>query len=376
MSSPPEPSTCGCDKRTVCDIVTLCASTLLICAWNAVHVDVPPRKTFRHVQLTRVYWLLIALFLPEMLLCVALGQLREARMIIREGSQTWTLSHGFFVAMGALSATVPDRRSGREHRTLTTGNFLDLIRSNPNNVPNISADEIADRSKAGTVSKALLCLQIVFFCASCAARLNQHVPLTLLEITTFAHCLCALVAYAAWWYKPLDVIVPIPIALHNNADDGSGSIEYDAGLQRFFYSYSSVPAFYKSKPGRSLNWVRQLGLGQLVLASILIPTLYGLPHLLGFWQEFSTLVEHRLWRASTILVIGLPSVWPVAFFLLTTRTSWGERLATLLIPHVMLAYLLANGFLVCESVRQLFSLPPGAFVDVPLSHYVPHISIR
>lgn len=95
------------------------------------------------------------------------------------------------------------------------------------------------------------------------------------------------------------VIVPLSITLHHNinTDDGPGSVEHDTSLQRLFYTYSSVPV-YKSKPGRFLNWVRQPGLGQLVLASILIPTLYGLPDLLGFWRKFA---EPRLWRVETQL---------------------------------------------------------------------------
>jgi hypothetical protein len=39
-------------------------------------------------------------------------------------------------------------------------------------------------------------------------RVGQALPVTLLEINTFAHSICALLVYILWWDKPLDVEQP------------------------------------------------------------------------------------------------------------------------------------------------------------------------
>jgi len=58
-----------------------------------------------------------------------------------------------------------------------------------------------------------LCLQAIWFCVQCILRGFQGLPITLLELNTLAHSICALVVYVLWWRKPLDVDRPycIPI---------------------------------------------------------------------------------------------------------------------------------------------------------------------
>lgn len=72
----------------------------------------------------------------------------------------------------------------------------------PELLPDMSEHEIADRCKASALAKALLCAQVLSFCGSCVARLQQRLPLSLVEVTTLAHSLCALAAYTLWWAKP------------------------------------------------------------------------------------------------------------------------------------------------------------------------------
>lgn len=43
----------------------------------------------------------------------------------------------------------------------------------------------------------------------CIARLVSRLPVTLLEVVTLSHCLCALGMYVLWWSKPLDISEPI-----------------------------------------------------------------------------------------------------------------------------------------------------------------------
>jgi hypothetical protein len=51
-------------------------------------------------------------------------------------------------------------------------------------------------------------LQASWFAAQCISRMALGMTISLLELSTFAHAICALVAYAFWWHKPLDVEEP------------------------------------------------------------------------------------------------------------------------------------------------------------------------
>ena len=79
------PSNCpdGCLKRTLFSIIWGCISTTIICAWTAIHPNIPPResplkKTLRRLEL--MFWTIIA---PEILPCWALNQ-RLAAMTVTD----------------------------------------------------------------------------------------------------------------------------------------------------------------------------------------------------------------------------------------------------------------------------------------------------
>ena len=84
-------------------------------------------------------------------------------------------------------------------------------------LPFLSEAEIWDKSKANGLAKAIVCIQAAWFCTQCVARLGQGKPISLLELNTFAHAICALLVYILWWSKPLDVEVPSIIDVGESA---------------------------------------------------------------------------------------------------------------------------------------------------------------
>ncbi|KZV81680.1 hypothetical protein EXIGLDRAFT_844409 [Exidia glandulosa HHB12029] len=69
--------------RGTLNIFWLCISTLGLCVWNAVHPDIPrPKTPGWRVFGKRVWMLFVGLFMPEMLVLVALGQLRMAWQLL------------------------------------------------------------------------------------------------------------------------------------------------------------------------------------------------------------------------------------------------------------------------------------------------------
>jgi hypothetical protein len=78
-------------------------------------------------------------------------------------------------------------------------------------LPPIHENQILDKSKADGLAKTIVCFQAFWMIVQTIARLITHLPITLLEINTIGHVLCALVLYLLWWSKPLEVRDPVLI---------------------------------------------------------------------------------------------------------------------------------------------------------------------
>lgn len=63
----------------------------------------------------------------------------------------------------------------------------------------INERTIDDKSKADVLAKGLVCSQVLWMLLQCLARKTAGYPLTILEIHTFVHVLCALGMYILWF---------------------------------------------------------------------------------------------------------------------------------------------------------------------------------
>ena len=96
-----------------------------------------------------------------------------------------------------------------QRATLTANGILLLLEHEPQLLPDISEEEVKDKSKGSSLTKSAACIQASWFCLSCIARISQKLPLSLLELNTFAHALCTIIVYILWWRKPLDIEQPL-----------------------------------------------------------------------------------------------------------------------------------------------------------------------
>ncbi|EON66247.1 hypothetical protein W97_05640 [Coniosporium apollinis CBS 100218] len=247
--------------RGTFSILSGCIITLILCVWTAVHLNVPEHKK-EHMQKYRKFkWLAIGLFAPELIAWTAFDQYTSARKfdkdmrtllgeppeptlsqrlsrflrrIVRakepysadielpaisattagtKRNHPWTFVHSPYVVMGGMVFDIshverkflPDERT---RLTLTTKELLNLAEYYPSLVPDISQAEIEDKSKGDGLAKTLVCVQVLWFCIQCITRLAQGLSVSLLELNTFGHALCAMLIYLLWWYKPLDVSEP------------------------------------------------------------------------------------------------------------------------------------------------------------------------
>jgi hypothetical protein len=120
--------------------------------------------------------------------------------------------HSFWVIMGgiAMDPSGSDPFIPLSQRaTLTANGILFLLEHEPQLLPDISEEEVKDKSKGSPLTKSVACIQASWFCLSCIARISQILPLSLLELNTFAHALCTVIVYVLWWRKPLDIEQPL-----------------------------------------------------------------------------------------------------------------------------------------------------------------------
>jgi hypothetical protein len=302
--------------------------------------------------------------------------------------------------------------------------FIYIMKHFPHILTDITEEYILDQAVSSSLSKALLIVQVAWFCTNCASRLSQGLPLSLLEVSTAAHAFCTLLTYFVWWSKPINVPAPA-IMREKEAREVYALLrcsieEYDEALelaqQRAAGDSSPLPGTYKSGkivlaadalqhllptperpplfvgftnrgrrlfPGTISNKLSDGG--QYVSMSITMaisPIVYGLVHFLAWGDQFPTSLERLLWRVSSFVVTcsGLAEV-SVTFLVVWLKemdTVCGSIFYVLMLSMglmiVPLAHILASGFLIVESFRQLAFLDSAAYQLPSWSNYWPHLS--
>lgn len=127
------------------------------------------------------------------------------------------MTHSFYAGMGGFvidteDRDLPDLIDKNPRLSLTAQGVL-FLANHGHDMSYISETSIKDRSKADGLAKLLVCLQSGYMIVQYAGRLAAHLPMTLLEINTLGHVLCALIMYLFWREKPQDIhdatIIPV-----------------------------------------------------------------------------------------------------------------------------------------------------------------------
>jgi hypothetical protein len=133
----------------------------------------------------------------------------------------WTLTHGFYACMGGFRVTSLEKDSSyfpQEYQNL----FLDpdglilMAKKAPDLVPDISKDEIMDKSQRFSLISAIVAVQVTWFTFQVISRLAMRHSLTLLEINTFAHCICTALLPLIWLSKPRDIRFPHVLSIQTH----------------------------------------------------------------------------------------------------------------------------------------------------------------
>ncbi|KAM0427891.1 hypothetical protein ACHAPT_007350 [Fusarium lateritium] len=254
--------------RGTLDILQSCVLTLVACIYTALHLDVPTKTKWHRILISKVKWSLITLFAPEIVLYMAADQLFEAwnlRKKLRKLREAQydppkdfeiDLTYAFFIVMGGVRIDVKDLLSwpdiddssrwgvgslpredveGRGTTVRVSGKTV-LWLARHGHWIRIPRAKITDKSKADTFQKILVLIQVSWMGMQCVARIVYKLPLTLLEVHTIVHVVCAVILYAFWFKKPLNVQDPEVIRPEVEGFEG----EIALLLQRQFYTTSSA----------------------------------------------------------------------------------------------------------------------------------------
>ena len=150
-----------------------------------------------------------------------------------KGPPAWTLKHGQFLIMGGILLVEPvdvdvkmeiDKQTGpldeekgpassEPRETILTLEMLVELVKDPGFEIQITAEEIADRSKGDTLSKTIFILQTSWFIFQCIARHVQGLSITQLELTTLALASLNGITLLLWLDKPLGVETPARVEM-------------------------------------------------------------------------------------------------------------------------------------------------------------------
>ncbi|KAJ7130459.1 hypothetical protein C8R44DRAFT_731980 [Mycena epipterygia] len=375
----------SCDDINSCrrlfDIVWGCLTTIFACTWVSVHPNVPPPDQGRVALFwRRLKMMLIAVIAPELMVGFAARQLWAARKFSKEFKKKKfliKLTHGFFISMGGFVS-----RNG--HPIVTIKQLTDNS-AYMSAIHDVKAEDISDKGNSDTFSKGIALLQGLWFVTQCLARLHQHLSVTQLEVATLAFAVVNVLIWALWWAKPLDVEQLILVGSTVELEGAERTIwslhlwDRFSGIFNGNYSpyvpiaSTSVPIFWSMDLGEASSTEQDIPF----YIECLIGTIFGVIHCAAWNVDFPSTIEMHMWRTCSLMVTTTPLVFALVAVLYEPTTtgsvgSFGTIFGILFAVSLPL-YLIARLFLITIPFTSLRALPPGAFIDVNWSVYIPHL---
>ena len=317
----------------------------------------------------------------------------------------WTTVHAIFANMGGFRLAAETKNGTMQYRTTNGFQLPALLKMGAlSHIPNVSKEQILDKSKTDAFARWLAILQCLWLLLDLIARKVESLPSSQIEISTMAFACCSILTYLAVRHKPKDVDVPF---------DLPSSMEYMEGipsspdplferpvsffLEVFCYRYWQ-PEGYNGLipgPGRAVRTTRRLRWGRkdpgerilndnylvrnyrshpmagwLVIGS----TVFGGIHCLAWDFYFASRLERRLWRAAALVTTLAPLLLPIIdrgansfqrLFNLgraSTRSLWFMNFWTTVPPLVvLLAYLSLRICIIGIVFSSLRAMPEGVY---------------
>ncbi|KAH0556555.1 hypothetical protein GP486_005587 [Trichoglossum hirsutum] len=414
----PEP-----DGRGTMSLVWSCLSTLFICLWATLHLNIPGEDESAAIYLRRkLKWTFLSAIAPELVSTMAVAQWWSAHYSAKYmrdvGYAQWTPLHCFYANMGGIRINIEgctgesrgitiSRHKCPPREIADSEEIIKLIRAGVLPAqPLVTEKAIEDKSKADNFVKTIACMQALWLIAQCIGRAIQRLPISTLELSSVAYVIYALSNYLFWWKKPLDVVVPTSVdvvctpAHHYSLQD--------MGFRRMsLLGGKFMKSFLGDKNYKPLSRIPNDYPGDLRAHFATIPmvvccVVFGGIHCIAWNFSFPSRVEKIFWHVACILSIFIPLlislilylfVWmnklrrrPEGFprtpafvkdkaarFMESRRSGSFDTLAILTGIAFTFIYCIARLYLLLEIFISLRSLPVGTYETVRWSKFLPHI---
>ncbi|KAK8040053.1 hypothetical protein PG993_008464 [Apiospora rasikravindrae] len=358
------------DGRGTWAIVINCLTTIFACTWSIQHLNVPGPLSSdgKWSRLGRsAKWMALTILFPEFMVLHALFELMMAVealqsmkrdknrsvelpwwLLLRrapsklsrlftgkksprpvekdeeaqtgndkiEEAPSWTLTHCFLANMGGFRY-----HQGRERFPLTALQ----IAENKNrlfNHPEMTENDIHDRSKQDWFVKVVASLQFLQLALSLIVRTSQGLAFSQLETITVGFAVCGAIVYLLYFYKPQGVqacfVSNLPRVSPGLNTTGAPHVHYQKTYDSFWDvlrnkrrpdkddSSNTVTMTVDRIPNDNIpisqnQWAHP-GIFLLALTS----ALFGAMHAIAWNFEFPSALEKILWHVATIISAASP----------------------------------------------------------------------
>ncbi|KAI9714773.1 MAG: hypothetical protein M1820_000062 [Bogoriella megaspora] len=406
--------------RGTIDIIWMCLTTTFIATYTVLCLNVPSRgEPWFQIQGRRLLWMGVSIAGPEFTLTAAAGQWKTARTSVKLfsklGYKSWTMRHGFFTDMGGLELRttdfVPFLINSRHLYYLVSKGYMEY--------PEISLEEIRDKSKQDNVAKIVTLFQVAYLILQCIGRAVQHLAITTLELFSLAIVVTSIATTWCWLHKPADIGCPLVLSTNISIK----KVIEDAG-ERAQALYQQTPldfvddlrpswclnvqAFVKMPIGPKKRPIPRFGnerfpdLNFWETSTLLFATfVYAAIHVAAWNWTFPTKFESIMWRVSSMILLGSTfTFWALETIAVWYRYGRGRSSGDLLsmrareqreieaqrpnkelplvaefwsILPLAVIYAFGRGYLLIEAFAGLRALEESAYISVNWAEIMPHI---
>ena len=414
------------DFRGTWDIIWTSCITVFICTFTLLCLNVPAKDDTPFVLFRRrIFWMLLAILAPEIVLTYAAGQWSRARHSLDDfrtaGYPQWTMRMAFFADMGGFVLETRDCQSF----PLNAKQLHWLIVNKHVEYPDTRAEEIWDKSKQDRFARLVTAFQVSYTILQAIGRAVQRLTITIIELNTLGIVVCSLMTAFAWLHKPADVRTPVRIRTTASILEITGNRswrttpldfvdENGPGWAMNIQPFMKMPVIPPERPIQHIPNDRfpmsPYGCQEYCLCFATL--LFTAIHVAGWNFSFPTNTEKILWRVSSLILFGVTA----AFWILETVASWvrlgrwkwlylwltnrsalpdfekarDEKLRAALEIHrepaqlplawefwtisfVAFLYWLARLYMIVEAFLELRNVDVTAFATVNWSLYFPHV---
>lgn len=397
-------------------------STIFLCVYTALHFNIPVRPLSKWAILVRkTIFVTIILIAPELLPFNAFNDWYCARMLRKGckasiGSDLSMKQIHYLLSGGVqISASTEDHNKALEIELLVIIDQVGLVPSYSGNkhqefrkfwntvIARLPSDsELDDKSKSDIVGKAITCLQAGKSLVLIIGRLIYGLEISLLEVTTAAYTILALLSYAFWYKKPYNIATYQTVELPFCSDElvldrerynlsrlssepiehlkrrGARKINPNNLVSGNLYTGSmSQEDFYRLPDQRESPWNDIISLTALI---ILCSILAGI-HISAWSYQYPSQAEAWIWRTSCLLIGLLPSCLIYAQFVQhwvknappSKAVQRHRKISSICLYILYTTYPLARIFLMVEIFISLRSAPSEIYQQPDWTTYLGHI---